>query len=141
MPECIFCKIVRGTLQSTKLYEDEHMIAFLDSRPITRGHTLIIPKKHCELLVELEDNLVGEMLITAKKIGKALKKSKLNCRGINYVLADGAEAGQNIFHVYMHVIPRYRGDGFGLRMPQRDDEGEDEKTLERTALKIRKVLE
>ncbi|MDD5172235.1 MAG: HIT family protein, partial [Candidatus ainarchaeum sp.] len=108
MPECIFCKIVRGTLQSTKLYEDEHMIAFLDSRPITKGHTLIIPKRHAELLVELDDNLVGEMLITAKKIGKALKKSKLNCRGINYVLADGAEAGQNIFHVHLHVIPRYR---------------------------------
>jgi len=141
MPECIFCKIVRGTLQSTKLYEDEHMIAFLDSRPITKGHTLIIPKKHTEMLVELEDNLVGEMLITAKKIGKALRKSKLNCRGINYVLADGAEAGQNIFHVYMHVIPRYRGDGFGLRMPVREDESTDEKTLERTALKIRKFLE
>ncbi|NYZ74059.1 HIT family protein [Candidatus Micrarchaeota archaeon] len=141
MPECIFCKIVRGTLQSTKLYEDEHMIAFLDSRPITKGHTLIIPKKHTEMLVELEDNLVGDMLITAKKIGKALRKSKLNCRGINYVLADGAEAGQNIFHVHMHVIPRYRGDGFGLRMPEREEEGEDEKTLERTAIKIRKFLE
>lgn len=141
MSECIFCKIVRGSLQSTKLYEDEHMIAFLDSRPITKGHTLIIPKRHAELLVELEDNLVGEMLITAKKIGKALKKSKLNCRGINYVMADGAEAGQNIFHVHMHVIPRYRGDGFGLRMPERDDEGEDDKTLERIALKIRKFLE
>lgn len=141
MPECIFCRIVRGTLPSTKIFEDDDMIAFMDFKPITKGHVLIIPKKHTELLTELDDKLAGEMLVLAKKVGKALKRSKLNCRGINYILADGAEAGQDIFHVHMHVIPRYRGDGFGLRMPEREEEETDEKKLERTAVKIRKVFD
>jgi len=141
MPECIFCRIVRGSLPSTKLFEDDNMIAFMDFKPITKGHVLIIPKRHAELLTELDDKLAGEMLILAKKIGIALKKSKLNCRGINYIMADGAEAGQEIFHVHMHVLPRYRGDGFGLRMPERGDDEVDEKKLERTAAKIRKFFE
>ncbi len=141
MPECIFCRIVRGTQASTKIFEDDNMIAFLDFKPITKGHILIIPKKHTELLTELEDNLAGGMIVLAKKIGKALRKSKLNCHAVNYIMSDGAEAGQRIFHVHMHVIPRYRGDGFGLRMPERDEDEEDEKKLERTAAKIRKVFE
>lgn len=140
MPECVFCRIVRGSVPSTKIFEDESMIAFMDFKPVTKGHILIIPKRHAEYLTELEDNIAGEMIVLAKGIGKALRKSKLNCHAINYILSDGAEAGQNIFHVHMHVIPRYRGDGFGLRMPEREDEETDEKKLERTAAKIRKVF-
>jgi histidine triad (HIT) family protein len=141
MPECVFCRIVRGSLPSTKLYEDENMLAFMDNKPITKGHVLIMPKKHVELLTELEDNLAGDLMILAKKVGKALKKSKLNCHAINYIMSDGTEAGQRIFHAHMHVIPRYRGDGFGLRMPEREEEETDERKLERTAAKIRKCLE
>jgi histidine triad (HIT) family protein len=141
MPECKFCRIIRGTIPSTKIFEDDDMLIVMDIKPITKGHMLIIPKRHVELLTELDDKLAGEMLILAKKAGLALKKSKLNCRGINYILADGAEAGQDIFHVYMHVIPRYRGDGFGLRMPEREEEDTEEKKLERTAVKIRKFFE
>jgi len=140
MPECIFCTIIRGKKPVTKLFENEDIIAFMDNKPITKGHVLLIPKRHTELLTELDDNIAGQMMIAAKKVGMALKKSKLNCRGINYILSDGAEAGQDIFHVHMHVIPRYRGDGFGLRMPQRDEDESDEKTLERIAAKIRKTL-
>lgn len=140
MPECVFCNIIRGKKPSTKLFENDYMIAFMANKPITRGHVLLIPKRHAELLTELDDKIAGQMLIAAKKVGIALKKSKLDCKGINYILSDGAEAGQNIFHVYMHVIPRYRGDGFGLRMPKVDEEETDEKTLERTAVKIRKAM-
>lgn len=141
MPECIFCLIVRGKLPSVKLYEDEEILAFMDIKPITAGHVLVIPKKHVELLTELDDDLLGKMLAVVKKAGKALKRSKLNCRGINYIASDGAEAGQEIFHVHVHVIPRYRGDGFGLRMPERQDEDTDLKRLERTAAKIRKTMD
>lgn len=141
MPECIFCAIARGKLPSTKIYEDDKMMAFMDIKPITKGHVLVVPKEHVELLTGLDDNLAGMMLILAKKVGKALKASKLNCKGINYILADGAEAGQEIFHVHMHVVPRYRGDGFGLRMPARFDEETNQKKLEMTAVKIRKFFE
>ncbi|MCI0504140.1 HIT domain-containing protein [Candidatus Micrarchaeota archaeon] len=141
MPECIFCRIARGAQACTKVYEDDSVLAFMDFKPITKGHILIISKKHAELLTELDDNQAADMIVVAKKVGLALKKSKLNCHAINYILSDGAEAGQNIFHAHMHVIPRYRGDGFGLRMPERDEEEEDEKRLERTAIKIRKFME
>jgi histidine triad (HIT) family protein len=141
MPECIFCTVVKGKVPSVKIYEGENMIAFMDYKPITKGHVLIAPKKHTELLTELDDNLAGEMMVLAKRVGKALKKSKLNCHAINYIISDGAEAGQRIFHAHMHVIPRYRGDGFGLRMPEREDEEMDEKKLERSAAKIRKEFD
>src|SRR5512143_3343176 len=100
MPECIFCLIVWGKLPSMKLYEDEEILAFMDIKPITAGHVLVIPKKHVELLTELDDDLLGKMLAVVKKAGKALKRSKLNCRGMNYIASDGAEAGQEIFHVH-----------------------------------------
>ena len=141
MSSCIFCKIVAGKLPSTKIFENESMVAFMDIQPITKGHILVIPKKHVELLTELEDSSVGRMFIMAKKVGTALKKSPLKCRGINYILADGVEAGQEIFHAHMHVIPRYRGDGFGLRMPERHDDETDQKKLENIAIKIRKFFE
>ncbi len=141
MPECIFCLIAGGRLPSVKLYEDEDIVAFMDIKPITQGHALVIPKRHVELLTELDDQLAGKMIAAVKKVGNALKRSKLNCRGINYIASDGAEAGQEIFHVHMHVIPRYRGDGFGLRMPERSDEEADLKRLERTAAKIRKTMD
>lgn len=133
--------IVRGTQPSVKLFEDENVIAFMDFKPITKGHILIMPKKHAEFLTELDDNLAGEMITLAKKVGKALRKSKLNCHAVNYIMSDGAEAGQRIFHAHMHIIPRYRGDGFGLRMPERDDDETDEKKLERIVSKIRKAFE
>ena len=139
MESCIFCNIVRGKLPCTKIYEDEHMLAFMDIKPINPGHVLVIPKKHAELLTELDNEHVGQMLIIAKKIGLWLKKSKLNAKGINYILADGAEAGQEIYHAHMHVVPRYRGDGFGFRMPARYGEDTDIEELERNAAKILKV--
>jgi histidine triad (HIT) family protein len=141
MSSCVFCNIVSGKVPSTKIYEDENMLVFMDAKPINKGHVLVIPKKHAELLTDLDDSLVGEMLITAKKIGISLKKSKLNCKGINYILADGADAGQEIFHVHMHVVPRYRGDGFGFRMPPGYDDETSRDELERIAKKIRKGAE
>lgn len=141
MPECVFCAIVRGKVPSVKVFEDENMIAFMDYKPITKGHILIAPKKHVELLTELDDGLAAEMIVVAKRLGKALKKSRLNCHAVNYIMSDGAEAGQRIFHAHMHVIPRYRGDGFGLRMPERDEDETDVKKLERYAARILKVYE
>lgn len=138
MEGCIFCNIVRGKINSTKVYEDENMLAFMDIKPITHGHVLVIPKRHAELLTELEDNLAGELLITSKKVGRWLRKSKLGCKGINYILADGAEAGQEVFHVHMHVIPRYGRDGFCFNMPSGYDRETSREDLERAALKIRK---
>ncbi len=137
MTECVFCKIVRGQAPCTKIYEDENCIAFLDIKPITAGHMLIIPKVHAETLSELHDNFAGELLRTGKKMSIALKKSKLQCKGVNYLLAEGKEAGQEIFHVHLHVIPRYSNDGFYFHMPSDYNDEKDREELESIAAKIR----
>ena len=140
MAECIFCSIVRGSAPAVKVYESEDVLVFMDKQPITRGHMLAIPKRHSELLTEVDDALVGQMFNTAKKMGLALKKCKLGAKGVNYIVADGAEAGQEVFHVHIHIVPRYRGDGFGFRMPPRYEEETGLKELEKAAAKIAKVL-
>jgi diadenosine tetraphosphate (Ap4A) HIT family hydrolase len=125
---CIFCEIIKGRMPAVKIFEDEKLLVIMDKKPITKGHVLIMPKRHSEYLTETNDDLLGEMFKMAKKVGIALKGSKLGCKGLNYFLADGAEAGQDIFHVHLHVIPRYRKDGFYLNMPRNY---EDETSLDK----------
>ncbi len=137
MSECVFCSMVRGKADATKVYENEHLIAIMDIKPVNQGHVLIVPRKHAELLTDLEDNIAGEMLIAAKKIAIALRKSRLRVKAVNYFMADGAEAGQEVFHAHLHVIPRYRSDGFYLHMPPGYDKETSRKELEDAAAKIK----
>lgn len=136
MSGCIFCAIIKGESAAVKVYEDEKTLVIMDRKPITNGHLLVIPKKHAEFLTELDDERVGEMFKVAKKMSLALKKSKLRCKGMNYLLADGAEAGQEVFHVHLHLIPRYRGDGFYMHMPPKYENETSTEDLERVAAKI-----
>ena len=133
---CIFCAIIKGKADAVKVFEDDKMLLILDRKPITEGHILVMPKKHSEDLTDTNDEVLGEMFRMAKKAGIALKKSKLGCKGINYFLADGVEAGQDVFHVHLHVIPRYRKDGFYLHMPRDYEDETSLKELEKTASKI-----
>jgi histidine triad (HIT) family protein len=115
---CIFCKIVDAEIPAKVVYEDESTLAFLDIKPINPGHMLIIPKDHAESLEEITAGHLGKMTDTAKKIAGALKQTpSLKCEGVNLFLADGKAAGQEVFHVHLHLIPRYSGDGFGLNFP------------------------
>jgi histidine triad (HIT) family protein len=138
MEDCVFCKIVKGEIPCYKVYENEKLLAFMDIQPINPGHILIIPKKHTELISELEDELVGEIFKVAKKMSIALRKSEIKCEGINFQLADGESAGQEIPHVHVHVIPRYRNDGFGLKFPPYYENKPSRDELEEIAEKIRK---
>jgi histidine triad (HIT) family protein len=115
--DCTFCKIIDGTYENSNIYEDDSLIAFLDIHPVNAGHILIVPKKHAELISELDDETTGRMFILAKEINKALRKSGVKLEGINYFLADGEAAGQEVFHTHFHLIPRFAGDGFGLKFP------------------------
>jgi histidine triad (HIT) family protein len=137
MSSCIFCSIVRGEVDSVKVYESDKILVIMDKQPITNGHMLVIPKKHAELLTELDDDSAGEMFKAAKYVAKALKVSKLRAGGVNYLLADGAEAGQEVYHAHLHVIPRYRNDGFYLHMPAKYDKETTKEDLENAAGKIR----
>lgn len=113
MSDCIFCKIVKGEIPSAKVFENEHVVAFLDISQVTKGHTLVIPKIHKENVYELTPEIAQNIFKVVPKIANALKAT-YNPIGLNLVNNNGEKAGQSVFHFHMHLIPRYgEGDGFG----------------------------
>ncbi|MFC0475055.1 HIT family protein [Robertmurraya beringensis] len=113
MSDCIFCKIVNGDIPAAKVFENDHVVAFLDISQVTKGHTLIIPKVHKENLYELTPEISSELFKVAPKIANAIKDAYRPV-GLNLVNNNGEKAGQSVFHFHMHLIPRYgEGDGFG----------------------------
>ncbi len=110
MSNCIFCKIVKGDIPSYKIYENKKILAFLDLNPLTKGHTLIIPKNHYEDIFKIKEKDLKEIILVSKKVSEKLKKS-LRCKGINLLNSNGKIAGQEINHFHVHVIPRYTNDG------------------------------
>ncbi|MGM9988905.1 MAG: HIT family protein [Bacillaceae bacterium] len=110
--DCIFCKIVNGTIPACKVYEDDKVVSFLDISQTTKGHTLIIPKVHKENIFELDAELTAHIYQVAPKIAKALKET-FGFEGLNIVNNNGEVAGQTVFHYHVHLIPRYgKNDGF-----------------------------
>lgn len=107
---CIFCRIVKGELPSTCVYEDDRLFAFLDINPVSLGHTLLIPKGHYETLLDVPADTAGLLLPAAKRIGKALMAAT-KCAGFNCLQNNFAAAGQIVFHSHLHIIPRMEGDG------------------------------
>jgi len=139
-PDCIFCKIVRREAPASIVYEDASTLAFMDIRPVTVGHTLVIPKAHGAYLEDLPEGSVGPILESARKVASALRKSGLKCEAVNLWIANGREAGQEVFHVHVHAIPRFRGDGFGLRAPPGSGRTADRDELDQVAGKIRNAV-
>lgn len=114
MDECIFCRIAARESPASLVYEDPETLAFLDVNPVNPGHLLVIPKRHVVGLEDLEEGLGGRLFQTAQRLARALRQSGLRCQGVNLFLADGAEAFQEVFHLHLHVIPRFAGDSFRL---------------------------
>lgn len=112
--ECVFCRVVAGTLESSRAYEDEQVLAFMDIQPMTPGHVLVIPKLHVPYLAALDEELGMSMFRVAQRLAGALRASGLPCEGVNLLLADGQVAFQEVFHVHVHVIPRTVEDGFRI---------------------------
>jgi histidine triad (HIT) family protein len=136
-PNCIFCKIVRREAPASIVVEDAVTVAFLDIRPMAPGHTLVIPKIHATYLEDLPDRSDGPILKTARRVASALRRSGLRCDAVNLWLADGKDAGQQVFHVHMHVIPRFHGDGLGIRVGPDYGRTSTREELEAVAAKIR----
>ncbi len=114
---CIFCKIIAGEIPSATIYEDEDFKVIMDIFPAAKGHAIILPKKHCANLFELDDDTAAKGLLIARKIAKAMQ-AELNCDGMNLLQNNGEAAGQTIFHFHMHLIPRYQGDQVKTTWPQ-----------------------
>ncbi len=114
-PYTIFADIIAGRAPSSNVYEDDDVLAFMDIRPVTPGHVLVVPKVVAPSLADLDPALGGKLFQVGQRIAAALRDSEVAADGVNFFLADGVTAGQEIFHVHLHVIPRRPGDGFGLR--------------------------
>lgn len=134
MTSCEFCRIVAGESPGSFVYEDEVSLALLTLRPMNRGHTLVIPKTHAASLTELEKETGGHLFEVAMDVANLLQKSPVRCEDVNFWLADGPAAGQEVFHVHLHVIPRYENDSVRLEADRIDP---DRAEMDATAEEIR----
>ena len=135
---CVFCQIIDGKAPGHRVYEDDNIFACLDKFPITAGHTLVMPRKHVPTLVDLDERLTSEMFNLCRKIGSSFYA--MNYSGVNYFVNEGADAGQVIFHVHCHVIPRNHNDGLDFRVRRnRMTDGEMGQTADRIRGGIGKV--
>ncbi len=110
MTDCIFCKIVAGEIPSTKVYEDDHVLAFMDIGPLVRGHTLVIPKTHFDPLADTPDDVLARVIAVVRRVARA-QVDGLGADGVNIHQANGAVAGQVVPHLHFHVVPRFANDG------------------------------
>ncbi|OHV30534.1 histidine triad (HIT) protein [Parafrankia colletiae] len=112
--ECVFCAILRGEEQASLIYEDDAVIAFADHSPVTPGHLLVVPRTHAVGLEDLAEPDGIRVWQVAHRLGRALRRSGLRCEGVNVFLADGEAAFQEVFHLHLHVFPRFTGDTFRI---------------------------
>lgn len=112
-PDCIFCKIVNGEIPSLKLYEDDRILSFMDINPFNDGHCLVVLKDHAETLFQAEVSDLERSMRVVQRVARAVDAA-LSPPGMNLVQANGAAAGQTVFHYHMHVFPRRDSDGASL---------------------------
>ncbi len=135
---CIFCEIVAGQSPASVFHEDDWTLGFMTIAPVNSGHALIIPKRHAVGLGDLDPEDGRRVWDVAHRTAAAIRGSGVRCEGVNLFLADGRAAFQQVFHVHMHVVPRFAGDPFridlGLNAPPSRDQ------LDDTATRIRAQL-
>jgi histidine triad (HIT) family protein len=136
----VFCQIVAGAALASVVYSDEKVLAFLDVQPVNPGHVLVIPKAHAARLSELEEETGAHFFRVAMRMSKALARSSVRCEGVTLLLADGEAAFQEVPHVHLHVVPRFKGDGFGLKFGPKYGRRPDRKELDAVASGIREAM-
>lgn len=137
MSDCVFCSIVAGQIPATKVHEDELTLAFMDIGEVNPGHVLVTVKPHVENIYGLDDALAAAVFQTAARVARALKKA-YSPEGVTLYQANGAAAGQTVYHFHLHLVPRYAGDGMRLSWPTKNPPREQ---LEANAAKLRAALE
>ena len=110
---CVFCKIISGEYNSSKIYEDDKVLAILDLSQATYGHTLVMPKEHCENIFDLNEETAKHLFSVVTKITKHFNNVIPNIKGLNLLNNNGVKAGQTVMHYHMHIIPRYDDDDLG----------------------------
>jgi histidine triad (HIT) family protein len=117
MSDCLLCRLAEREAEVSVVYEDDRTVTFMDIQPVVSGHMLVVPRRHAAYLADLDDEDGAQLFRVGRLAAAALRDSTLRCEGVTFFLADGEAAGQEIFHVHLHVFPRFAGDGFGLRFP------------------------
>ncbi len=141
MIDCIFCRIIRSEIPVSYVYQDGLVSAFMDIQPINPGHLLIIPNTHASFLADLDSKLGSHIFQVAMRLASGLQESTVQCEGVNLYLADGKAAGQEVFHVHLHVIPRFSDDNKGVFFTSRSNGNSDQKKcLDQIAASIRTSL-
>lgn len=115
MAVCAFCQILHEDAAASLVYSDDKVAAFMDVQPVNPGHVLVVRRVHVALLSDLDEETEAQMFKLVMRITKAVRKVGLQCEGVNLHLADGQVAGQEVLHAHLHIIPRFKGDGFGLK--------------------------
>ena len=132
----VFCKIRDGQIPSTRVYEDDRTIAFMDINPLNEGHALVITRAHAATLFEADEADLRAAIATAKRVAVAIRTA-LHPDGLNLLQANGAAAFQSVAHFHIHLLPRFTGDGKGFDWPMvAGDRGR----IQATAEKIRRAL-
>lgn len=134
---CIFCKLAAGQIPSTTLYEDEDFRVIMDIAPAVKGHTIVLPKQHMNDLLSIEEDTAKKALFVVSKVANAIKDA-LDCDGINILQNNGEAAGQSVFHLHFHILPRYKDDHFTIPWKTLSyAEGEAEAIAEKIRAKLR----
>lgn len=137
MSECVFCGIVAGRIPSSKVHEDELTLAFMDIGEVNPGHVLVMVKPHVENIYGLDDALAAAVFRTAARVARAQKKA-YSPEGVTLYQANGAAAGQTVYHFHLHLVPRHARDGMRLTWPAQNPAREQ---LEANAARLRAALE
>jgi histidine triad (HIT) family protein len=116
MSDCVFCRIVAGQIPSTRVFEDEHTLAFMDIGHVNPGHTLVAAKKHAANLYELDEAQAEALARTSRRVALAIRDA-FKPEGLSVYQANGKAAGQTVFHYHVHLLPRHAGDGMELTWP------------------------
>lgn len=122
MNTCIFCQILTGERDSSRVLENEVVVAFLDIAPINPGHTLVVPRRHVSAFTDLTSVELEHLTISGQHVALALKAAFPEYDGLTFSVAEGEVAGQEVPHTHLHVIPRHKGDGFGWKRQGRPEE-------------------
>ena len=123
--DCVFCRIVEGDIPAVKIYETQDILAFFDAFPAAKGHCLVIQKGHYESIDFVPDNIISSIFILAKKIVR-LQKKIFNINDVNLLQNNGREAGQTVFHMHLHIIPRFKNDNVNLSWKENAYENDNE---------------
>ena len=136
MDDCIFCKIARKEIPSLVVYEDEKTMAFLDISPCNKGHTLVIPKKHFVNLLDVNKEYLDAVMQTSQKMTIAVKEA-VKADGLNVSINNFKEAGQAVFHLHVHIIPRFEDDGYRLWERHKEKDWDDNEVLKEIKAKLK----